>query len=188
MITIGVDPGLHGAIALLSDGHLQVFDIPLMEITKNRKAREVVDEQALENMIRFLASLNPRIVTIEQVGGITGQSASAAFNFGDIFGVIRTFFRAYAKCETQRPMPQKWKKYFGIGSLKGDSVKIADNLFPGYSDLFRGPRGALKHDRAEAALLAYYGNKLIVEAENEHKSPIHSPRPMREVWAHNQSR
>ena len=80
MRLVGIDPGSLGALALLDGGRLvDVADMPIVKVRRGK-----TDKSELEGyeLARLLRRWDARLGVIEAVGGMTGQSASAAFNFG----------------------------------------------------------------------------------------------------------
>lgn len=145
----GIDPGCHGAIAFLNDdGSLHsVHDMPAVEVRVGKTKRTRVASQALALLI---AEHKPDYALIEEVGGMTGQSASAAFTFGRACGIPEGVLAA-AAVPFQYVTPQAWKKAIGLGSDKGLARQEAMRLFPANAALF----ARVKDDgRAEASLLA----------------------------------
>ena len=89
---VGVDPGAYGALALLKGGELiTVHDMPILKIRRGKTDKAEVDSYALQ---RLFAGLEIDVVVLEQVGGMTGQSASAAFNFGRSCGCVEGVMKA----------------------------------------------------------------------------------------------
>ena len=76
---IGIDPGLSGAIAWVSeDGHLiRVADMPTVEVNGKKK----VSPQMLVSMLEEHDDLI-RLAAIEEVGAMPGQGVTSMFNFG----------------------------------------------------------------------------------------------------------
>ena len=152
---IAVDPGLDGAIAALkADATLTVWDMPTHEkVVGSGVRREIVRA----TVAQIFAQFDPKEseVWIEDVGGLPGQSAPAAFQFG--VGAERVACLAWAR---GLPMhfvaPARWKRAVGIKSKgkKDDSRARAAQVYPGNAALWAA---AKDHGRAEAALLAYYG-------------------------------
>lgn len=114
-LTIGIDPGLSGAIAALADGEPAfVHDMP----TRPRpggKGREV-DARALMLLLRDLLQRHQGAsvqVVLETVGGFTGRGASMSFAFGQADGAVR----AVLACLNLAPVgvyPITWKGHFKL--------------------------------------------------------------------------
>lgn len=143
MLYIGIDPGKHGALAVLSaDGAVQVL------MTFDEYAYRVA-----------LAHLEDRAVcALEKVGAMPGQGVTSMFTFGDNFGFIRGLLAAY-EIPYQLVPPVKWKKAFSVTADKGSSIAAAHRLFPSES-LLRTERSRKPDDNiAEALLLAEYARR-----------------------------
>jgi hypothetical protein len=170
---IGVDPGGTGALAHydIASNTLDVEDMPVWSMAIGKgKTRKRIDGVALLEYFEMKKMMGVQLVMIEAVGGRPKQSASNAFVFGYGVGLI------YMACvATRLPIetvpPQTWKKLMRVPGkgkkqaekenrtpkqTEGMIVQRADELFPAYSGLWRGPRGGYRLDRAEAAILARY--------------------------------
>lgn len=151
---LGVDPGGSGAIALLAGGAVRVADMPTFSVTRGKSAKLEVDALALYDMIRVWA---PTHCYFEQVGGIPGQSAPAAFNFGRACGLAEAVVKVSGVRIVTVP-PATWKRRMGlIGGGKDDARAMATRLWPAAAAEFRRKKD---DGRAEAALLAEYGRRL----------------------------
>ena len=143
----GIDVGLNGAIALFDmiEGHLEVHDMPVMEINKKRQ----VNPQLLTNILEQ----HDAPVFIEQVGARPGQGVSSMFNFGKSFGICLGV-SAGLKLQTTTVSPVAWQRACKVEKGKDGNRLRATQTFPNYSNLF-----ARKKDdgRADAALIAYWG-------------------------------
>jgi crossover junction endodeoxyribonuclease RuvC len=156
---LGIDPGLNGAIALYTqtcDSYdLETHDIPTHEITVNGRKRNRVD---LHSLARIVANLAPgvELAIIEDVHAMPKQGVTSSFSFGFVAGAIQGVVAAN-NLRVQLVQPGPWKRYFGVTADKDSSRRCASQLFPAYSHLW-----ARKKDdgRAEAAILAYYGERL----------------------------
>lgn len=159
MIIIGIDPGLHGAIATLKGDTLSIDDIPTLDIGVGRtaggakKAKLVIDEIALANLIDEIAGSGPATIWLEQVGVRPGEGAVGAFSFGRTYGLLRGMAAAHF-LPIRDVTPQVWKKAMGVKGDKDQSRLRASALRPADAHLWP----LKKHDgRAEAALIALYG-------------------------------
>lgn len=176
MITMGVDPGLGGALATWDTEAkvLTIDDMPSWSMMVKKKTRKRIDAVQLADMIEYAKLMGVHVVMIEAVGGRPQQNAGAAFVFGYTVGLV------YMSCIASRlpieTVPsQVWKRAMGVPgkkeitkdmtgaakagvnkALANAIIKRCDELFPDYTHLWRGTKGGFKLDRAEAALLAYY--------------------------------
>jgi crossover junction endodeoxyribonuclease RuvC len=144
VITVGIDPGLTGAVALVDhNGQLiDAYDLPV--IGKHINAAELASYEGWRSEPhRFRA-------VIEQVASRPGQSSVATFTFAHGVGTIEATF-AVLGVPLTRVTPARWKKHYGLGKDKNDSRRKATELWPTRSALFAR---AKDDGRAEAALIA----------------------------------
>src|SRR5690606_4249828 len=138
---IGCDPGVHGAIAILSDtGELiSVEDMPVFAVVKRvggkDRTKNHINVHALGNMLRpHMASQVAAL--IEHVGPMPRDGAMQAFQFGFATGALHGAFGALG-FGIETVTPPKWKKHFGLTSDKGGSRQLATRRFPAHADLFK---------------------------------------------------
>lgn len=154
--TLGIDPGLSGAVALYDGERVRTWDMPTLNAGAGGK--RVVDRAALFDLISTLADTAPRLCAVEQISGARGQGAHAACEFGKSAG-----YAEMAVVGNRVPLimvpPRTWKDHYritGAGDVKArkDAARrLAADMFPADRHLFA--RG--KDDgRAESALLALY--------------------------------
>lgn len=144
---MGVDPGASGALAFYNPKFpklIAAYDMPI--IGKELNAAELFD---------IIDSFKPVVAVIEAVHAMPKQGLSSTFNFGVSYGVIRGVVGA-AKIRTHLVTPTKWKKYFSLPAEKDASRALAVRHWPD-SPHFRRKKD---HGRAEAALLALYGDAI----------------------------
>jgi len=162
MIIVGIDPGLKGAVCFL-DGRTgnikRIIDIPTMKVGK----KTAVDADRFNYLMRPTALPMPSLICIEQVHSRPGQSSVATFSQGRGLGSVEAVCQMIG-CPIEYVSPSKWKARMGItGSGKEGAVKKAEKIWPIHSGLFYGPKGGLKHDRAEASLIAKYAADNLVK-------------------------
>lgn len=152
MRTLGVDPGLFGAVACWDDDleALAIEDAPIVRVGVGRSlARAVMVDAEYARLVRALC---PDRVICEQVNGIKGQSASASFNFGATYGLVRGF-AAMLAVPIYFVTPQQWRHTFRVPRGKAGSRLAASRMYPSHAEKFR----RVKDDgRAEASLLARF--------------------------------
>lgn len=153
---LGVDPGLSGAMAMLNAGAVNVFDIPTTTRTVNKKEKRQIDPYQLSAWLEIQRPLI-KFAVVERVGTMPGQGVTSAFNFGFTTGCIHGIIAACG-IEIRTVPPQVWKRKYGLlGQNKDASRGEASRRFPQFTHLWQ----LKKHDgRAEAALLALYGNEM----------------------------
>ncbi len=149
MITIGIDPGLDGAVAALRDGqYLAVADMPVVAKGSGAVKREVNPAGLRQFVAHYAAALEGISSVIERVNAMPGQGVSSVFSLGDSFGSARAAL-ACSGIEVHYVAPASWKAFMKLPRDKEASRALASRLFPS------APLELKKHDgRAEALLLA----------------------------------
>jgi crossover junction endodeoxyribonuclease RuvC len=152
--SIGIDPGLSGAIAIISTESLKIFDMPTMTVERNGKAKRQVSASQLAEML-YLYSGRDCHVYCERVSAMAGQGVTSVFSFGRSFGMIEGILAAF-KLPVTYVAPATWVKAVGRGQGKDASRARAMELFPSDQDQFK----RVKDDgRADAALIADWGSR-----------------------------
>jgi hypothetical protein len=165
---IAIDPGLTGAIALYAPSlnkRLDVADLPTKSIGKGKgnKVRVFLDVIGIHALICAFhdtalgRDLDP-VAIIEHVAAAPGQGVSSAFTFGRTYGVLFTLLQV-SGLPVAEVTPRQWKRQLFLGGQdKAASMAMARQLFPINTE--RGEFDRKKdHNRAEAALLAYWASK-----------------------------
>lgn len=153
---LGVDVGAHGAIAVLDakGGLIDVYDMPVIQMKVGKSMRDRVAAHGLAAMVR---DLQVAMVFLERVGGMTGQSASAAFTFGHGAGLVEGVLVGL-DVPLSYVTPQRWKKGFALSADKGAARQKAMQIWPEKAKKF----ARVKDDgRAEAALIARFGMQQV---------------------------
>ena len=165
MIYLGIDPGKHGAIALLWPGDCTPT---LYDLTGD----PTEDAATLQAILRL--TNNPRrlqacmeLVTAmpsddDAAGGTRrGMGATSAFNFGQTVGVLRGILAALGISCTQ-VAPLKWRNKFfprvkGVRTTRDERKRLsrekAAALYPAVAHLLTRVKDS---DRADALLIAHY--------------------------------
>ncbi len=153
MNIIAFDPGQKGGIAVIdSNGDpLHVGNMP-----------ETAQDILL--IVEKFKAFGDIKAYVEKVGGIPGQGASSAFNFGKGCGFIEMALLAQ-KIKTEYVTPQKWQKLYSVGKSsitkstpkekrehKNKLKAVAQRLFPQL-----GRKVTLL--TCDALLIAEYGRK-----------------------------
>lgn len=149
MITIGIDPGLSGAIGVLNEGrYVDVIDMPVVS-KGSGSVKSEVDPAGLIKILRSYAPADEYVMAVlERVNAMPGQGVSSVFSLGDSFGCARSAIAA-CRFEMTYIAPSKWKSHFKLTSDKEMSRALAIRMFPD------APLNLKKHsDRAEALLMA----------------------------------
>ena len=159
---LGVDPGVRGGVALVlvnsgNGGALLVdaIDIP----TVGAAAKERVDVIALR---KWVLSARPDHCLIERAQAMPKQGASSGFKYGR---AVRAIEAVIAGCEVPLTIiePTAWKKFHALrGGDKESSRQRALQLFPAAHALLARK---MDHGRAESALMAVYGARILGAAQ-----------------------
>lgn len=177
-IVVGVDPGLDGAIALYRPGiapllsfegvevprpELMLWDMPThtVQAGKGKTKREVDIRELCALAIYLVGVYGAQRVIIEKVSGMPGQGSG--FSFGWNTAAVMTAFIA-AGAHPEQVTPAMWKKQCDVPADKKLATGCAELTFPNFKHLFHVPHKTSKkgvmvprHDRSEAALLAWWG-------------------------------
>ena len=149
---IGIDPGLTGAVAVLTpEGMLEALaDTPTLTLKVQRGTKQVYDAPGLVALLEPYSGLQVH-VWIEASQAMPGQGTRSmltiGFGYGLFLGILATLRLPYTAVR-----PAVWKRSMGLGKGKEASRLRAQQLYPG-ADL----RRKRDHGRAEALLLAAYG-------------------------------
>lgn len=155
---IGIDPGLSGAIAVITEEplqtSLQIHDMPTMTVDRNGKAKRQVSANELAELLNLYAGKDCHVY-VERVSAMAGQGVTSVFSFGRSFGMIEGILAAL-KMPVTFVAPATWTRAIGRSPGKDASRARAMELFPEYEYFFK----RVKDDgRADAALIAHWGRK-----------------------------
>lgn len=154
-LIIGVDPGVHGALAVLSQDReiIQMIDMPVVEIKVGKSMKLRVSPELLAHeLARYSGTAD---AWVEQVTAMPGQGVSSMFSFGESFGVVKGVL-AGRGINISTVTPVRWKKAMELNAGKDGSRAKAVQMWPDKADLFK----RVKDDgRAEAALIAEFGRR-----------------------------
>lgn len=162
-VFIGIDPGVHGAVALLSpDGSVSVHDTPVIVVDgAKRKQTKMNGPMCAEILRRIKDAYGIEAVTVilEQPNAMIGSKWGSFQNFtlGRSLGVWEGIVAGIGfRLETVSP--QRWKKSLQLPADKDQARLKATQWFPAAAHSL-----ARKKDdgRAEALLLAEYGRRLF---------------------------
>lgn len=162
MIVLGCDPGTTGALAAMTGEGvlLSVVDMPIRKRLLRGRWRSDIDEDAIVDWFAGHKMLGARHFACERVGGLPGQGAPGAFNFGYGFGSVLMAARML-HYETELIDKARWANPFHVGggtSGKRQAVNKARELWPdAMVDDKPAFRNAKSHGRAEACLIALWG-------------------------------
>lgn len=167
---LGIDPGLHGAVALYDPATNTIVsagNIPVFFDARNRKKRLTLDIPSLVRLIHGYAK--PGVTAcLELVGGyrVAGrrQGGSSMFSFGKTAGAIETALVA-AGIPFSKVMPGVWKRALDCPADKDETFEVANRLLPKSVEHWT-PRRKVRTKKqcegiVEAALIGLYGSRLV---------------------------
>ena len=151
-ITIGIDPGQSGAIAVAWDGTpVTVYDMPA---TKRKTAGSEVSAIQIAQMIRAEMGACPGAhvsAVLEQVSAMRGWGTGGTFRFGEAFGIVKGVLATLGVGYTM-VVPGVWKKYHGlIGADKDASRGVVLRRWPKLAEYVSRKKD---DGRADAILIA----------------------------------
>lgn len=159
MILLGIDPGLRGALTILSAprGGREVvkdcIDIPVV----GSDAQQTVDTNAV---LSFIQRTPPDYAFIESAVSMLTDNRWGLLKYGIAWGILWACVDGLG-LPIERASPVAWKNYHGLGRKKGiDKVpkdasrELALRKFPEAASLLSRK---MDHNRAESALIASYG-------------------------------
>ena len=153
MIIIGIDPGVSGAICILTDGKItEIYEMPTM--IDGKKNKKQVNGAEITNIInKELINKKDAKVVIEHVSAMPGQGVTSMFNFGQSFGVLKGICAAL-KLPVYFIRPVKWKKHFNLINTEKDAsrTKVIE-VFPYISSKISKKKDA---NKADAILIARF--------------------------------
>jgi crossover junction endodeoxyribonuclease RuvC len=149
VITIGIDPGISGAISCLENGKVKwVVDMP--SVGKSTGKGFQVDAHGLADIMSGQGKCH---VQVEVVHAMPGQGVTSMFSFGKSAGIIEGVLAAY-EIPYSFVTPQKWKKKFGLtGKDKDASRGLCLREHPEVADRLTRKKD---NGRADAILIAKY--------------------------------
>jgi len=158
MIIIGIDPGVSGAISILTDGKItEIYEMPTM--IDGKKNKKQVNGAEVTNIInKELVNEKDINVVIEHVSAMPGQGVTSMFNFGQSFGVLKGICAAL-KLPVHFIRPVKWKKHFNLINTEKDAsrTKVIE-VFPYISSKISKKKDA---NKADAILIARFFHETV---------------------------
>jgi crossover junction endodeoxyribonuclease RuvC len=147
---IGIDPGLDGGIACITEDGVYCWRMPTIKIGTKRM---VLTQGVRQTIVDFGAV---DLVMLEDVNAnaIPVKSNGSAFAFGRGYGRVETVVECLDRPYAYVSSPT-WTKALGVtkGAGKAEHIAVAARLFPNYRD-------ALTDGMADALLIAEYGRRL----------------------------
>ena len=154
MVTyIGIDPGLSGAVGVVSANGVWAYDTPVLWVEGKRKYHAGAMALLLKPFVDVEC-----LVVLEAVHSMPKQGVASSFTFGEGLGMWKGIVAAF-ELPLELPSPQRWKKEImaDMGRDKDASILKAIQLFPTIASQLSRKKD---DGRAEALLLAEYGRRL----------------------------
>lgn len=141
---IGIDPGVHGGIAVYSCDFKKVVELVKMPSTP-------------QELLAFLKIYKKNSVCyLERVQGVPGNGASQMFNFGRGFGQIEMALMA-CKIPYTEVTPQKWQKALQLGHKGTKSTSQWKNKLKTRAQQLFPNVGKITLDVSDSLLILEYG-------------------------------
>jgi hypothetical protein len=160
---IGIDPGLHGAMALIDGESISTQPIPI--ITGGKGARDQYALVAIRNWLLMCKKLGGIFVTVEKQQPLPPRFGGGIANYrrGSAMGWI--WMLTALAIPYQLVSPRVWQKAMHVGipgsDTKQRSILAAQQLFPSV-DLRRTEKSRKLDDGiADALLLAEFGRRSV---------------------------
>lgn len=149
MLFLGIDPGRHGAIAVITAEREVVLlaNLPWLEDGRHcpRALTAFLDGLPEQQFFSVLENSTARV-----------PNARSLMMLGKSFGSVASVLDLRSKTMLL-PQPSVWKAELGVTADKSSSVALA-------RDLFDGLPARLRNDLAESLLLAEYGRAACMRA------------------------
>jgi hypothetical protein len=153
---LGIDPGLSGAVALVTENSVQLYDSPSWAVESKKGVKHEYNVAGMVGIIvEAIACVENRgsiLAGLESVHSMPDQGVASSFKFGVGLGIWQGILAALGITYQMIP-PQRWKKALmdGMGKEKDASMIVAQRLFPNADIHLRK-----HHGRADALLLAEF--------------------------------
>lgn len=152
-ITIGIDPGKEGGLALLGSQHGPiVMALPYVGTE--------LDTHRLYAFIKSVThAMDDTLILIEKVHAMPGQGVSSMFTFGSGFGELKALAKILGYRWDLVP-PQTWKKSVlaGTDKSKGSTVEWAHRAYPAAVSELTKKSGLAHLGKVDALAIAHYGH------------------------------
>ena len=152
---IGLDPGVSGAIAIVSSTLAYVVDIPTRPIrNSNGNIVQVIDLDAAVTLCREIIGNSPigLIAFATEKSSTYNQAARNAVTAHTPRVAIEAILATLGVTQRFQFAPVTWKAAYKLSKNKAQSMALVQELYPGISLKDRATA-----DRSEAILIARYG-------------------------------
>lgn len=162
-LTIGIDPGITGAICVLADGVINdVFDMPVEDVrTKQRVGGKILGAM-VSGLFMTYRGADIHVITeipFARPGESPMGGQRSGINYGILLGVLQGRGVRFTEIT-----PQRWKKHFNlIGRDKNESRVLCLRNWGEQVGMYLDKKK--HHGRADAILIARYGYETEIWAE-----------------------
>jgi crossover junction endodeoxyribonuclease RuvC len=128
---IGVDPGAHGALAIMeTNGRLvRLMDMPVVQVQVGKAVKTRVSPELLAYDLSWYSG--EAHAWVEQVTAMPGQGVVSMFSFGLNVGATQAVAEDVFDVAPRFVVPQVWKRYHNLlKQPKSASVDVARTLYP----------------------------------------------------------
>src|ERR1035437_8333356 len=108
MIYIGIDPGLSGAVAVITPDFNIVYDTPTVLVEGEKTKRKYL-VPAMAMLLKPYASRQDVLAVLENVHSMPKQAVASSFCFGEGKGMWEGILAAF-EIPVELVSPQRWKK------------------------------------------------------------------------------
>jgi hypothetical protein len=147
---IGIDPGINGAIAFVSDKLINFFDMPICYQFWSKKQEKMVDTKQLYQIIKKCPH-EIESINIEVVHSMPAQGVSSTWKFAGAFYSMLAIVNQF-DYQVKMILPTQWKKKFGLINMPKDASRLV--VLKMYPHLLPKLKRKKDVDRAEALLIA----------------------------------
>ena len=153
-VTIGIDPGATGAIAILADGRcVALHDMPVLPrgaggMQVNATALAAI----LRGVLHQYQGAFP-VAVLEAVSAMPGNGGTGMFRFGESYGIVIGVLGALA-IGVVPASPSVWKKHLHLAGKEKDVARtVAIERYPAIADQLTRKKDI---GRADALLIALW--------------------------------
>lgn len=154
---IGIDPGLHGGIAIVYPDRIETFPMPLLS---SQKGLNAYDHFWLKRFFNLATS--DSYAVLEQQQAMPEQGVVSMLTIGYGFGALKQCLVDFA-IPHEVVRAQTWQKEYNIsgkkGNTKAQALRICQDLFPD-ANLLATERSRKSHEGiVDAVLIAEYARR-----------------------------
>ncbi len=159
---IGIDPGIHGGIAVIYEGleTYNAYPLPIMSHKVGKKTRNKLNVEGFIGLLRDIINgcngLEEINIAIEHVTAMPGNGVTSMFNFGYTFGILLGVGHTFTRKISTIP-PRTWKNLVlkDYPHDKQGSISFVQAFYPKLNLIL--PRKKIPHDgMADSMCISHY--------------------------------